>query len=153
MPSASAACADGLNRFLEIDQRMAAPFFAVMLVFPILAGLVVGVPAVSREVERGIAPLPWTLNGSRRQWLTVRLAVLLGALMVALLPLVPATDWLEAARSPLVQPAASFGDEGARGIVLLACAVAGFAMGVLVGLLLGRQLPGLIVGMVSRPAI
>ncbi len=148
MPSASAACAEGLNRFLEIDQRMAAPFFAVMLGFPALAGLFVGVPAVSRELERGTAPLPWTLNGSRRQWLTVRLAVLLGALVVALLPLVPASDWLEAARSPLVQPAASFGDEGARGVVLLARGVAGFAIGVLVGLGLGRQLPGLLVGMV-----
>jgi hypothetical protein len=146
IPSASAACADRLTRFFEIDQRMAAPFFAVMLAFPILAGLFVGVPTVSREIERGTAALPWTLDGSRRRWLAVRLAVLLAILTASFIPLALASDWLEAARAPFVQPTGSFGDEGVRGIVLVARAIAGFVIGVMVGLVLGRQLPGLIVG-------
>lgn len=149
----SAGCAEPLMRFVEIDRREVAPLFAIMLVFPILAGLLVGVPAVSREVERGTAPLPWTLDGSRRHWLATRLAILAAVLLISFVPLALATDSLEAARSPLVDPAASFGDEGVRGVVLIARALAGFAIGALAGLVLGRQLPGLIAGILLGAAV
>jgi hypothetical protein len=133
---------------VEIDRGLASPFFSLMLAFPVLAGLVVGVPAVAREIERGTAPLPWTLDGSRSRWLAIRSAILTAVVIGSFIPLALATDWLEGARSPLVDPAASFADEGVRGILLIARALAGFAIGLLVGLILGRQLPGLIVGVV-----
>jgi hypothetical protein len=146
--SEAVACAAPLRRFVEIDRGLASPFFSLMLAFPILAGLFVGVPAVAREIERGTAPLPWTLDGSRWRWLAIRSAILATVLIASFVPLALATDWLEGARWPLVDPSTSFGDEGVRGILLIARVLAGFAIGLIVGLALGRQLPGLIVGVV-----
>jgi hypothetical protein len=143
----TAACSAIFGRFAEIDQREAAVVFAILLVTPILAGILVGIPVVSRELERGTVWLPWTLDGSRRAWLLPRLVVLGGIVVLTQIPLALATDQLEAARVPLVNPTTSFADEGVRGAVVVARALAGFALGVATGLLIGRQLPALIVAL------
>ena len=142
-------CQDALAAFTEIDTREGQAFLAVMVAFPVLAGLFLGVPAVSRELERGTAPLAWTLTGARGRWLGRRILVLVAALLAGLIPLALAADLLEGARAPLVDPSVSFGSEGLRGAVLVARGLAGLLVGVLIGLVVGRQLPALIVAMVA----
>lgn len=149
----SASCLDGLRAFSQIDRREAERFFAVLVIFPVLAGLLLGVPAVSREIERGTAAFPWTLEGSRRRWLLTRSVVLAASLLIALVPLALAADYLEGVRHPTVPAAASFGAEGLRGLPLVARGLAGFGAGLLIGLVIGRQLPALIVGFVAATVL
>ena len=149
----SARCLDLLTTFGQIDRREAERFFTVVVVFPILAGLLLGVPAVSREIERGTAALPWTLHGSRRRWLLRRSIVLGIVLFVALLPLALAAEYLESVRHPTVSSAESFVSDGLRGGPLVARGFAGFGAAILIGLLIGRQLPALIVGFVVASVI
>jgi hypothetical protein len=141
------------QRFNAIDHRQSSPLLLVAAVFPVLAGIVVGAPAVGRELERGTLPLVWTLGASRRRWLAVRLGVLLGFLVVALVPLALATDRLEAARVPTLDAARSFQDEGLRGWVLVARGVAAFAVTALLGLVIGRQVPAIVLGGIASAAI
>src|SRR5215210_8103320 len=65
----SPACLRLLEAFFEVDNTEARRLFQSLTVFPIAAGVLLGAPAVAREVERGTAALAWTLSGSRRRWL------------------------------------------------------------------------------------
>jgi hypothetical protein len=141
----SAACATAVRAYAQLDLDEAGPYFAFPLAYAVLAGLLLGVPAVSRELERGTAVFPWTLAGSRRWWLAGRASVLLALLLVALVPVAIAADHLEMARAPYASPSASFVDEASRGLSLVAVGVAALAVGTVVGAILGRQLPALIV--------
>lgn len=145
----SGRCFELGQRFDSIDHRQASPLFALAALFPVLAGILVGAPAVGRELERGTLPLAWTLGGSRRRWLAVRLGVLIAFLLLALIPLAFAMDRLEAARVPTLDAGRSFREEGLRGWVLVARGLASFAVTALLGLVLGRQLPAVIVGVVA----
>lgn len=142
-------CEPVLQAFAEIDAREASLLFALLLVFPAAAGLFLGVPAVSRELERGTAPLPWTFAGSRWRWLAKRGAILVGLLLLGLVPLAVAADHLQATRFPAVSAAEAFGNDAARGGVLVAVGSAAFAVGLLIGLIVGRQLPALILAGVA----
>jgi hypothetical protein len=146
--STDPACRSSLEAFGALNDRFSDRLFAVLGGFPIVAGMLLGVPAVSREIELGTASLPWTLSGRRRRWLLRRILVLVGVLLVLVVPLGVASDALEGARNPLIDPGRSFADEGLRGGVLIARTLAGFAVGLLLGLLIGRQLPSVIVGLV-----
>lgn len=139
-------CNELARQFNAIDYRQASPLFGLAALFPVLAGIIVGGPAVARELERGTLPLVWTLNGSRRRWLAVRLGVLLAFLVLALVPVAFAMDRVEAARIPTLDAAHSFQDEGFRGWVLVTRGLAAFAVTALVGLLVGRQVPAIVVG-------
>jgi hypothetical protein len=119
--------------------------FAVSSILPIVGGLLLGVPLVGRELEQGTIVLPWTMGTSRQRWLLARLLLTTALLVIAIGPLALATDRLEAAISS-GSAAQGFADYGARGTLLLARTIAAFAIGALAGLVLGRQLPALIVG-------
>lgn len=147
--SSAPGCLDLLTAFSTINGDEADRFFAVLIGFPVVAGVLVGVPIVSREIEQGTAVLPWTLSGRRRRWLLRRVAVAIGVLLVALVPLALAADGLEAARNPLVAANQSFGSEALRGGVLVARGLAGLGLGVVIGLVVGRQLPAVILGLVA----
>jgi hypothetical protein len=151
--SATSACLPMYTAFAEINGREADRLFAVLVGFPVLAGVLLGVPAVSREIEHGTASLPWTLSGRRKRWLARRVLILAAILLAALVPLGLAADGLEATRNPLADASRSFGSEGLRGGVLVARGVAGFGAGLLLGLVMGRQLPAMILGIVASVLI
>ena len=142
------ACAAPVEAFARIDMDEARRYFILPLPFAAAAGMLLGVAAMGRELERGTAPLPWTLSGQRWRWLGARAAVLLALVLAAVVPVALAADYLEGVRAPGVDAMASFADETARGWPMVAVAVAAFAVGLAVGTLVGRQLPGLIVAAV-----
>lgn len=107
-------------------------------------GLVLGVPLVAREVEHRTAQLAWTISRSRVRWLIGRVAfaavvavVLTGALAVT-------TEVLATAMRPDVDLSRDFNFHGNRGPLIIARALLGLGAGVLVGALVGRQLPALL---------
>lgn len=145
---APVSCERPLGLFQEIERREASRLFLVMGLFPIAAGVLLGAPVVAREIERGTAALPWTLGGSRRKWIARRIAVLVPVLLLALVTMALAGDRLEASRLPMLDPWASFADGSNRGGVIVARGVLAFVVAVLAGLVLGRQIPALIAGVV-----
>jgi hypothetical protein len=146
--SAARACVHPLLAF-NASADMANRLFAALAVFPALAGLFLGAPAVSRELEHGTAVLPRTLSGRRRRWLLRRALVLGGLLVFILAPLAVVGDILESARSPLVSPSVSFSFDGLRGAVLVARGLAAFSVALVRGLIVGRQLPAIFIGLVA----
>ena len=112
---------------------------------PPLIALILGVKLVGAEIERGTAPLPWTVGTSRMRWLLVRVAVVAGAIALISGALGLAVDAVSASRDPGVDLANSLGEYQARGWLLLARAVAIFGVAVLIGAAVGRTLPALLV--------
>src|SRR5260370_31377378 len=76
--SKNSSCGE-LEMALSIVQ--AGPLLALAL--PLLLGALVGAPLVTREVERRTHLLIWTQSITRMRWLTVKLALVLGAGLLA----------------------------------------------------------------------
>lgn len=111
-------------------------------------GLVLGVPLVAREIDHGTAQLAWTLSRSRTRWLLGRVAF--GALVALLLSVLLAmtTEVLATAMLPNINMSQDFNLHGNRGPLIVGRAMLGLGAGVLVGALLGRQLPALLLGLI-----
>ncbi len=142
-PTAARAC-DLIYSFQDSHgQRVALTQMAIGFV-PFVAGLVLGVPVVAREVELRTAPISWPLAGSRLRWLVWRLAPLLVLALVPISVLAVAADQLAHAYFP--HNDLGFVQYEARGLPLIMRSVLMLVSGVAIGALLGRVLPGLLVG-------
>jgi hypothetical protein len=123
---------------------------AVATVAPFVAGIFLGAPLLSREIEHRTAPMAWSLTASRPGWLAWRTVPLLVLLLVALLVLGQASAYLlETAEEGEL----GFRQFGMFGPILAARGLAVFGVGVLVGLALGRVLPALLVTTLATVAI
>lgn len=111
-------------------------------------GLVIGVPLVARDIEQGTAQLAWTLSRSRTRWLVRRVAFGVLVAAVLLVGLAVMTDLLGAAMQPNDDLGRSFHFEGNRGPIIVARGMLAVGAGLLVGAVLGRQLPALLLGLV-----
>jgi hypothetical protein len=137
------------EEFLFINEEFGGKIMAAMAIVPFVTGALLGVLVVAREIEQRTATLPWSLSGSRTRWL-LRAALPLAALLLLLLTFLAfAATFLEAARTPGSDPAASLNDYGLRGPLIVFRGLLAFAIGVLTGALLGRVLPALIVAAVA----
>lgn len=117
----------------------------LLAVLPFVAGLVLGAPLVARELEQRTALVAWPMAVSRVRWLARRVVpiALLGSIVLA----VPAMAGEILVRSmyPLLDPATNFEGYGIRGPLLELRFVLALAISVLVGTLVGRQLPAVLV--------
>ena len=140
-----ASCEAAMNAFYEIVNSEAGKVTPITTFVPFLAGLLLGVPIVGRELERGTTRLAWALTPSRMTWLAQRLVPVL--LFVAAVGLLSgaAADRLLASTEPGTDPANAFSQFGFRGPVLAARAVFVFGLALLIGTVMGRALPALIV--------
>lgn len=127
------------------SQGLIAMVGPLMAALPFAAGVVLGAPALARELEHRTAHLAWGLAPSRAMWLATRL-VPIGLLGAALLA-VPAMAGEVLVRSlyPVIDPAANFELYGVRGPVLVLRFLPALVAGALVGAVVGRQLPALLV--------
>lgn len=58
-------------------------FDTLLIVLPLLLGALVGAPLVAREVEQHTNLLVWTQSITRLRWLSVKLVLVLGAILLA----------------------------------------------------------------------
>lgn len=135
----------GVRSFFDRNEAEAAKVMAAMWLLPLVAGVVAGSVLVAREIEHRTAQFAWSVGPSRRRWYLDRVLPVLAVVLVATILPAIAADALEGARSPWLDPLASAGDFGLRGPIPVALAVAALGIGVLVGSVLGRMLPALIV--------
>lgn len=138
-------CAAAQQRFFEIFGT-AEIIIRNTWVAGFAVGLVLGVPLVAREVEHGTAQLAWSVGRSRVRWLIGRVAfaALVAVLLTAVLAVT--TEVLAAAMRPDITTSTSFELHGNRGPLIVGRAMLGLGAGALVGALVGRQLPALLLG-------
>jgi hypothetical protein len=119
----------------------------LVVVVPGLVGMFLGAPLIARELEDGTLSLAWTQSVTRARWLIGRLLVT-GLVSVAAAGLVSfiVTWWA----SPLDRAGMNqFGSFDERGIVPLGYAAFAFTLGVLVGTLVRRTIPAMMLTLVG----
>jgi len=142
----SRACEAAMNQFYMMVDGEAGKVTLITTMVPFLAGLLLGVPIVGREIERGTTRLAWALSPSRQSWFLQRLVPILLLVAGGSYLLGVGADRLLASSMPEIEPANAFVQFGFRGVVLAARGVFVFALAVLVGAALGRVLPAVILG-------
>jgi hypothetical protein len=140
----------GMEEALQTSEEVGGKVMASMAVLPLLAGILVGAPLVGSEIETRTATIAWSLGPSRRHWLVSRLAILVVGLAAVLAVPAVAADLLSGVRPPHYDPATTTTvDYGLRGPLVVLRGLAAFAIGTVVGLVVGRVLPALLVGGVA----
>ena len=117
---------------------------------PFLVGVLLGAPLVAREIEHRTAPIAWSLSLSRRRWLagsTLPLLVLIGLVLLAL------GQASELMLSTAEDLELGFRHYGMFGPLIAARGLAVFAIGVVVGLAVGRVLPAVLVTALAAVAL
>jgi hypothetical protein len=69
------------------------PFASALLLLPILLGVIVGAPLVAREYEQRTHLLVWMQSVTRTRWVTVTLALVVGASLLAAGVLLALLNW------------------------------------------------------------
>jgi hypothetical protein len=134
--------------------EQAAAFVKVGIIgTPIVVGLFLGVPLVAREVESRTAALAWSLSRSRRRWLLWRATPVLAVTVIACLAAGLAGDVLAHAPPRLDGYDPGFEDWFARGPQVAVRGMAIGAIGLLIGALVGRQLPALLLAAIGTLAL
>jgi len=109
----------------------------LLLPLPLLLGALVGAPLVAREVEQRTHLLIWTQSITRMRWLTVKLALLLGVVLLVSGALLALLYWWQ---SPSAQIRGSFISRiyDTSGPVWVASALLALALGIFAGALTRR---------------
>jgi hypothetical protein len=115
----------------------------LLWLLPIVLGSLLGVAITAGELERRTAPLSWTLDGSRRRWLGLRLIPTTIALMALLTVAAVAAELLT--RSRLVTDQPGFVDYQLRTAALPLRGALSLSIGFAVGALMGRVLLSLLI--------
>lgn len=113
-------------------------------VIPLVIGVFVGAPLVSRELERGTFRLAWTQSVTRTRWLAVKfaavalIAVVFGVVMAAML------TWWRQPFDVISSPFATAGFD-VEGLMPGVYALFALALGVAAGVVVRRVLPAMAV--------
>ena len=153
LPESCIAEYETFNRIASL----ASPISALMVLYPIITGLLIGGPVIAREIERGTTSLAWSLSPSRLRWFLHRV-VPMAILVVAMTFIVgAAAEHLTRALTPETDLAASFVGFRFRGVLMATQAFLLASTAVTVGALFGRAVPtfllGLILGMLTIVAV
>lgn len=119
---------------------------SMAIIAPFALGIFLGAPLVAREIEHRTAPLAWSLSRSRRTWLGHRALPVIALVAMALLALGQASELM---LSTAEETELGFRHYAMFGPMLVARGLAVFAIGLVVGLTLGRVLPAVLVTAVA----
>jgi hypothetical protein len=144
---ACAALQLDVQEYLELAGNMAVPALGSILLLPAFLGLLLGIAIVGKEIDQGSIIFAWSVGPSRRRWLAMRAIPVAAAILFIGLAVGALGDWLEALRDPGSDPWRSFGHLGMRGPVLGAAGLAFFGIAMLVGAMVGRVLPALLMAL------
>src|SRR5260370_2758528 len=137
---------------LEMALRIVQAGRLLALALPLLLGALVGAPLVTREVEQRTHLLIWTQSITRMRWLTVKLALVLGAGLLASGALLAVLIWWH---SPVAQIFGSFDASvyDTSGPVWVATALLALALGIWAGAMTRRTVAAIFLTMVLFLAI
>lgn len=138
-------CETAQNAWYSAQNGVSSLSVGLLIFLSFAAGVFLGVPIVAREIERGTARLAWSLAPSRMRWLLARTVPVLVALAVLTFVAGAAVDRFVAAVTPGADLSNSFATFGFRGLLIASRAVFIFAVAVVVGAVVARALPAVIV--------
>lgn len=141
----SPSCQIVLDKFNEAQGWLGGLLLTPLLIVTFAIGLFLGAPIIARELERGTVRLAWAMAPSRWRWYASRLLPILGVVVVLTFLAGVAMDQFFAASRPGADLSRSFEGYGIRGGLLAARAIFVFAVAVMVGAVMGRSLPTVIV--------
>ena len=138
-------CQRAADTYYRARDMIGGLLMSPLLLITYAIGLFLGVPIVARELERGTVRLAWSLAPSRWRWYVTRVVPILLVLIGLTFAAGVATDRFFAVSHPEVDFSNSFTGYGVRGGLLASRAVFIFAIAVVVGAVIGRALPGVII--------
>jgi len=127
-------------------------FWSVLLALPGLIGVIVGGPLIARELEYGTWRLAWSQTVPRARWLTVKLGLVIGGLVVLGAAMTALITWY---RAPMDRLTGRFLPNvyDFEGLVLTAYILCAFAFAVLAGLLLRRSIAAMVAAFIPWLAL
>jgi hypothetical protein len=132
----SSTCGPLENTFMS-QYGVLVTYVGYLLLLPALLGALVGAPLVARELEQRTHVLAWTQSVTRLRWLSVKLALVLGANLLAAGVLLALLIWWY---RPFAQLIGTFGRNAydLSGPVWLATVMLALALGIFAGALTRR---------------
>ncbi len=146
-------CERAQQAFFDLDFNEAGNLLVPLVLLPVIAGLIAGAALVASEIEEGTAQLAWSLAVSRGRWFAARAGAPILVLAVSLIIASAAASDLAASRMSGHDASQSFQFYGIRGWILVTHGLAAFAIAVLMGSIMGRVLPALILASVVTGAV
>jgi hypothetical protein len=145
----SEACTAAMGAFNDLNESVGGKVMAAMALLPLVAGLILGVPIVSRELEGRTAAVSWSLSGRRVRWFAGRTLPILVVLVAALSVAALAATAVASSRQPWFDGQPAFWDAALFGPPVVGRAIAAFGIAALVGAFVGRTLPALLIAGVA----
>jgi hypothetical protein len=121
------------------------PAAIATLVAPIVIAMVLGIAVLGREIEQQTTNFAWSIAPSRATWLRERLVPILLLLIVIGLAGGGLGDLLLGLRQRGIDPWLNFEGLGLRGPAIAGAGLLVFGIAALVGAVVGRQLPALLI--------
>ena len=143
--SAAPQCAEPMRAWGAIVGSDGARIGEIMRVLPFAVGLLGGVPIVARELEGRTSGTAWSLYGSRSRWLAVQSLPILAVITVCLVFVAVGTGFVAGHRLEWGEGEGAL-EVGISGAPVVGRGFGAFGIGLLAGVLLGRSLPGLLLG-------
>ncbi len=137
-------CQAKLDAWYAAQYGVTGLSYGLLIFLSFAAAVFLGVPIVAREVERGTARLAWSLAPSRTRWFLARMVPILVALAVVTFVGGIAADRYVGAITPGIDLSNAFTAFGFRGVLIASRAVFIFGVAVLVGAVVARALPAVI---------
>lgn len=150
-PDSAGDCASAVRAWGSVLVEEGPRIIAAMGYLPFAVGLLGGIPIVARELEARTAQTAWSLDASRLRWFARQLIPIGLLLSVAIAFVALVTTALEADRVRWGYSAVE--DMGLYGPQLVARAFGAFGLGLLVGALVGRSLPALVLAVALSIAL
>ena len=145
--AAGASCIEhqpALEAYFETAGIWGVVAVALIALMPAVSGVFFGLSLVGKELDQGTATFAWSLAPSRRRWLLLRVVPIGAAIVVIGLAAGALADVVQALREPFMDANGGLANLGIRGPVIGAEALAYFGLALLVGAVVGRVLPALI---------
>jgi hypothetical protein len=146
-------CSNSLGDFMnKFGSAVNIAFWSVCLIVPGLVGVLVGGSLIARELEYGTWRLAWSQTVPRARWLTVKLALVTGGLIVLGAAMTAVITWY---RAPMDRVVGHLFPNvyDYEGLVLTAYILCAFGFAVLAGLLIRRSIPAMIAAFIPWLAI
>jgi hypothetical protein len=138
-----AECGAAVSALRPPVVTLGAQILDLMRYLPFVAGLLAGSPIIARELESRTAQTAWFLNPSRRRWLGRQMLVVGSVVAVSMGAAALVSSDVEILRRATGDGGAVL-NIGQYGWAALGRTLAAFGLGVLVGGLVGRSLPGVV---------
>jgi hypothetical protein len=151
--SQGAGCPAAIQAFTNrFGSEVNVAFWSVLLILPGLIGVLVGAPLIARELEYGTWRLAWSQSVTRARWLTVKLGLVTGGLVVFGAAMTALITWY---RAPMDRLTGRFLPNiyDFEGLVLTAYILCAFGFAVLAGLLLRRSIAAMVAAFIPWLAI